>query len=213
MPRLCPALVQLRSEVNTKWPRRDKTSDGWIGDPAHAARSSDHNPDSRGVVHAVDIDVDGIDARALLREVIGDPRAEYAIYALNGIPTIWTRLSGWQARRYTGSNPHSKHVHVSARYGLPENSVVRWFNLAPVAPKPTPRPGSTAPGGRVLAAGMVGTDVAFVQRFIGPARCGPADGRFGAKTTAGVRWYQSMRGLPVDGVVGRLTWAAMGVHQ
>ncbi|MGC5022509.1 peptidoglycan-binding domain-containing protein [Micromonospora sp. DT47] len=40
--------------------------------------------------------------------------------------------------------------------------------------------------------------------------CGPASGRWGATTEAGVRWYQDMRGLAVDGVVGRATWAAMG---
>ncbi|MBM0257347.1 peptidoglycan-binding protein [Micromonospora sp. 4G55] len=54
--------------------------------------------------------------------------------------------------------------------------------------------------------------MAFVQRFVGAKRCGPANGAFDAKTEAGVRWYQGMRGLTVDGVVGPATWAAMGVR-
>ncbi|ABP53012.1 peptidoglycan-binding domain-containing protein [Salinispora tropica] len=53
---------------------------------------------------------------------------------------------------------------------------------------------------------MRGTDVEAVQRFIG-ARCGAADGIFGTKTASGVRWYQRMRGLTPDGIVGPKTWA------
>lgn len=48
----------LRDQVNSRWPNRDKRSDGTKGDSAHAARVSDHNPDSKGVVHALDIDED-----------------------------------------------------------------------------------------------------------------------------------------------------------
>ena len=48
----------LRDQVNSRWPNRDKRSDGTRGDSAHAARVSDHNPDSKGVVHALDIDED-----------------------------------------------------------------------------------------------------------------------------------------------------------
>ncbi len=44
-PRLSKAAEQLRSEINAKYPKRDKRSDGWIGDTSHNARKSDHNPD------------------------------------------------------------------------------------------------------------------------------------------------------------------------
>jgi peptidoglycan hydrolase-like protein with peptidoglycan-binding domain len=57
---------------------------------------------------------------------------------------------------------------------------------------------------------MRGQDVAFVQRFIGAKLAGPDDGIFGPRTEAAVRWYQRMRGLAVDGLVGPATWAAMG---
>lgn len=53
----------------------------------------------------------------------------------------------------------------------------------------------------------VGTDVATLQRFIGPSKAGAADGHFGSKTKAGVRWYQGDRGLKVDGIAGAHTWA------
>ena len=109
---LAPSLVKLRDEVNRRHPNRDRSSDGWIGDPSHAARLSDHNPDGRGMVHAIDVDSTGIDVAAFLRAVIGDPRTWYVIH--NG--TIWSRTYGFAARRYTGSNPHTGHVHVSIRY-------------------------------------------------------------------------------------------------
>lgn len=53
----------------------------------------------------------------------------------------------------------------------------------------------------------VGTDVATLQRFIGSKEAGAADGHFGPKTKAGVRWYQDQRGLKVDGIAGAHTWA------
>lgn len=55
-PRLCKAGVTLRDQINKKFPSRDKRSDGWIGDMAHQARKSDHNPDVNGVVFAIDVD-------------------------------------------------------------------------------------------------------------------------------------------------------------
>lgn len=59
---------------------------------------------------------------------------------------------------------------------------------------------------------MSGFDVAYVQRHIGPYRCGRSDGLFGANTDAGVRWYQSTHGLRVDGIVGPQTWGAILGH-
>src|SRR4051794_9209283 len=53
--RLAKALETLRSQVNAAHPTRRKASDGWIGDTAHSARKSDHNPNSAGVVCALDM--------------------------------------------------------------------------------------------------------------------------------------------------------------
>lgn len=81
---------------------------------------------------------------------------------------------------------------------------------APAKPKPTGLP-SYRNGSRELKAGMTGTDVKYVQTWIGAKRMGAADGKAGPRFTAGVRWYQNMRGLGADGIVGRRTWSAMGV--
>lgn len=106
---LAPSLAQLRREINTRWPSRDKTSDGTIGDAAHSARASDHNPNSRGSVNAIDIDENGIDAWGLVALLITDPRVYYVIYE----GRIWQRKHGFVPRPYAGINAHRQHVHVS----------------------------------------------------------------------------------------------------
>ena len=58
MAMLVPAAITLREQINRRFPKRDKASDGWIGDAKHAQRASDHNPDADGWVHALDIDDD-----------------------------------------------------------------------------------------------------------------------------------------------------------
>lgn len=84
--------------------------------------------------------------------------------------------------------------------------------------KPTPKPSGVpvhAPGSRTLKQGVSpGTDVQFVQRFIGPKHMGAADGVPGPKFAAGVKWWQGMHfgwNHP-DGVLdkGGQSWRAMG---
>lgn len=87
--------------------------------------------------------------------------------------------------------------------------------VAPAPPKPTPKPAPKptlphyANGSRQLqlkSPAQKGTDVLALQKFIG-ARAGRADGVFGVTTKAAVIWYQRMRGLKPDGIVGPKTWA------
>lgn len=120
------SLLVLRQQVNAKWPNRDKDSDGMIGDVHHcgggAPSSSDHcawvRDGSTGVVTAFDIthDPSNCDASKLVDALLAsrDPRIKYMIYsrkivasyAVGGTPA-------WVWRNYNGSNPHTKHMHLS----------------------------------------------------------------------------------------------------
>jgi hypothetical protein len=123
MPQLVAGGVTLRNQVNKRWPKRDKRSDGWIGDKAHVTRQSDHNPDARGLVHALDIDKD-LDPK--------DPGAaqrlanQIVAYAASGIPganrikyvvfndqiasgTYANSMWKWRGSGYG----HMHHIHVS----------------------------------------------------------------------------------------------------
>lgn len=115
---LAPALSALLREVNARWPHRSKASDGTIGDTAHSTRKSEHNPDAKGVVRAVDITVAGIDKAALLKAVIGDSRVHYVISDRK----IYSRSNGWTPAAYYGANPHDKHVHISLRNRTSESA-------------------------------------------------------------------------------------------
>lgn len=108
--RLANSLVSLRDKVNTHYPNRSRASDGTIGDAAHSSRVSQHNPNSAGVVTAVDIThdpVNGYDGQALADRLIRDPRVWYVIFNRRIWEGKWTP--------YSGSNPHDKHVHVSVK--------------------------------------------------------------------------------------------------
>lgn len=124
-PYLVPCLVQLRSQFNWEFPTRAKGADGWIGDNAHATENptSDHNPDIKGRVRAIDITTDlnrpGVslwDVCEMLRQRQAsgaDNRLEYIIH----MGKIASRSHGWTWRTYTGtSDPHTGHAHLSARH-------------------------------------------------------------------------------------------------
>lgn len=202
---------------------------GWIGDAAHQAECSDHDPDSVGVVHAIDPMVTGTRAQTIVNQCLAHTSdLQYVIH--NRV--IWESKTGWKARKYTGSNPHTDHVHISGKHGgshegghtctgydLTAQAANPTFDICPAPKPPTPKPpvkpSAHAPGTRTLKAAnpdLSGDDVEFVQRFIGSKHCGAPDRNYGPKTVAGVKWYQGMRVIHVDGEVGKQTFGQMGVR-
>jgi LysM repeat protein len=117
--RKAKSLDTLLAQINSAFPSRDKTSDGWIGDAAHASRKSDHNPwvkdGNMGVVTAIDIDED-LNSPVKLQNVIDaicisrDPRVKYIIYE-GRITVKGSNLQAW--KRYAGTNAHKHHAHIS----------------------------------------------------------------------------------------------------
>lgn len=141
---LVPCLVQLRTEFNAIAPNRDHASDGSIGDAAHQAEVSDHNPDetgsvpirdadSKNEVHAIDVDdtlrAGDVTMEKVVQFLLGrcrsgaEKRLRYIIYNRR----IWSASSGWVQKTYTGASPHTEHAHFSASYDTAhEASTASW---------------------------------------------------------------------------------------
>lgn len=104
------ALTGFRAWINTEYPNRDKTSDGWIGDADHALRDSQHNPDTDGSVDAIDVDVDGVDMERLKRCFEAHVAAKRWIHNRQ----IANKSEGWKPRPYSGDDPHTGHGHFES---------------------------------------------------------------------------------------------------
>lgn len=167
-----------------------------------------------------------------------DPRLDKVLFEFYGQADSDREVEGYDEgkEKYVTSDPsHLWHIHFSfwrdsvgdfwAMWALLTVlmgwTVRQWLDSLPVdQPKP-PAAKPTQPAGlpvhrngsRVLRYTegkplMTGTDVRTLQLFIGERHCGKADGKYGKQTAAGVKWYQTMRGIrPYDGIAGSKTWA------
>lgn len=204
--RLAKALEVLRDQINAAYPNRSKASDGWIGDTSHSSRASDHNPNSAGVVCAIDVTHDplhGFDSYLFADHLrsLKDPRINYIIS--NGRITSST-VSPWIWRKYYGTNPHNKHVHISVKQDAKYYDAIAPWNMgATNQPDPQAPPVVSLP---VLRKGAKGEDVRKLQGFLKIA----VDGDFGPKTEAAVKAFQKLyKELKADGVVGQYTWSKL----
>jgi hypothetical protein len=128
-PVLTVALTRLRSDFDDAFPERSRSSDGWIGDSAHAESTSGHNPDdtsgvsaeysdsdSAAEVRAIDVDKD-LNSSTSMQDVVDRilatsndlRRLKYVIFDRHQ----WSKSNGWKRTDYTGSNPHDQHAHFS----------------------------------------------------------------------------------------------------
>lgn len=136
----------LLAQINEQAPNRSKASDGSIGDPAHASRNSDHNPEKTRDSSDGNDPNDQVDARDFTHDparnadmgeiseairISRDRRVQYVIfngrifssYASGGVPA-------WTWRPYTGSDKHRGHMHVSV-VDAPNDYTAPWsINMA-----------------------------------------------------------------------------------
>ncbi len=122
---------------------------------------------------------------------------------------------GWAA--YTGSSPHTDHIHFSFTWDGAYKRTSWWTGKAvttvdpgpkPTAantPKPTTTPQTPASVYSVLVLGSKGPDVALAQKVIGAT----PDGVFGPLTQAALTTWQSRHGLKATGQLDAATWAKM----
>ncbi len=207
--RVARSLDVLLEQINRRYPTRSKASDGSIGDADHQNRNSDHNPwYGPGIVTARDITHDpgvGLDMDELTDQLRAgrDPRLKYAIYN-RWIMDSRPGYHPWQWVRYHGSNPHTKHVHVSVVASSPCDNTDPW-DLPMLGAEPVPSIGNLSLGSR-------GGAVAELQRRLNawyPWIKLAEDGVFGPATQGAVRDLQRRAGLTEDGIVGPATRVAL----
>lgn len=170
--RLAPTLEVFRAEVDALYPGRDRTSDGTIGDAAHFGTDSDHVPDERDVVCAVDVDEDlkgktgayphfhdGVNARALFDRLLALCRAGklWQVTLLIYEGKSYSRARGYAEKDYTGKNNHGHHIHVSVDHDPDLADSRKPWNLKET-PVSTPAPPPYDPDRDPLAQDRVPTD-------------------------------------------------------
>lgn len=111
MTRVANSILNLASEVHHRSP---STIIYFYDDDAKI--NSDHDPNPAGVVCACDImSGHGLNLQALADEILArrHPALKYIIYNRR----IASARTGWKWVEYTGSNPHTDHIHVSVGVG------------------------------------------------------------------------------------------------
>lgn len=166
---LAQSLDDLRDEIDAAHPGRDKSSDGWIGDPSHQARPSDHNPDysDGGVVRAIDVDTTDIDVNKLMGILKKDSRVNYFIHN-----RFIYGAEKFAKRDYDGDNPHTKHIHISIKHTAAAEKGGSWGYSAS-KPAPSKKPTASKPSKSVatmakeVIAGKHGNGHANRQKSLG----------------------------------------------
>lgn len=132
--RMNRAFSPLNTALRSRFP---KITIYGIGDPAHQAKKSDHNPNAAGRVNAQDYMLrngfDHADAVWLCSWLIQDKRTKNVIFNRR----IWRSATGyWEA--YTLDNPHTDHVHHSIHDSADDNSgawqLEKKVEVAPMDP-------------------------------------------------------------------------------
>jgi hypothetical protein len=118
-----PAAISVLRQATALKPKRKKASDGLLPSAAHIKQSpdSDHNTG-----YAVDLTHDpenGIDCVEIFEKFKDDKRVKYLIFQ----GKIWSKEKAKEGnRKYTGSNAHNKHLHISINDAC-GNDTSPWF--------------------------------------------------------------------------------------
>ncbi len=206
--RLARSLTKLREEVNAAYPGRPTNSDGTIGDAAHSSRKSDHNPNSAGIVCALDLTEwvqNGIEMNDVLAEILRasrDPRIKYVISDGRMFSSYSTsHRRAWEWGPYNGFNKHTKHVHVSV-LGHYADTITPWnIKTEEYQMPPTIREGTNDAVAVAKLRGLLMAHGFKLHQGV--------SGAFGPGLKAIVQEFQRRYRLKDDGVVGPNTWRAL----
>ena len=104
-----PAAISVLRQATALRPKRKKASDGLLPSAAHRAASPSSDHDTGFAVDLTHDPEHGIDCFDLFEKLRADKRVKYLIFT----GKIWSIKNG--EYKYTGSNPHNKHLHISIK--------------------------------------------------------------------------------------------------
>ncbi len=131
---LTPGMKNLGNQFNKRWPTRDGSSDGAIGDYAHTQEKSDHNPDdtsednaswdsdsdNKSEVRAIDVDNDlgepGMNMQTVIDYMRTIPNLGSVIRYMIYNKKMYHVNDGFKPTNYTGASPHTEHAHFSGAW-------------------------------------------------------------------------------------------------
>jgi peptidoglycan hydrolase-like protein with peptidoglycan-binding domain len=199
MTHVAASISVLLAQCNSFAPYRSRLSDGTWGDARHQAlgNASDHNPWYNGIVTAVDITHDtahGMDCQQLANSLVTskDVRCKYVIWNRRIFEFRPGYRDSGRWASYTGTDPHTNHVHLSVMPNPTCDNVNPW-NIYYFS---------------VIMLGDWNDRVKELQKKLGGL---VADGAFGPKTLMALQRYQGEHHLTVDGIAGPLTLASLGI--
>lgn len=137
---LTRGLQNLLDQFNAAFPDRDHTSDGTIGDAAHQAETSGHNPDDTpgskpewdgDPDHDPEVRAEDLDSDLRVPASLGHPAVtmQMVVDHLRALPglntvirymiynrTMYHERDGFAPTSYTGASAHTEHLHVSGAW-------------------------------------------------------------------------------------------------
>ena len=118
-----PAAIAVLRQATAIKPLRKKVSDGLLPSAAHQLQNPDSDHNTGFAVDLTHDPINGINCAEIFEKLKEDKRVKYLIFQ----GKIWSKEKAKQGNRiYTGSNKHTKHLHISINDGM-GNDTSPWF--------------------------------------------------------------------------------------
>jgi hypothetical protein len=118
-----PAAIAVLRQATAIKPLRKKISDGLLPSKAHQLQNPDSDHNTGYAVDLTHDPINGIDCKDIFEKLKEDKRVKYLIFQ----GKIWSKERAKEGnRKYTGSNQHTKHLHISINDGM-GNDTSPWF--------------------------------------------------------------------------------------
>jgi hypothetical protein len=218
------SLQTLEDEIQRYYPG---TTTWELGDTAHQATWSDHNPNGSGVVCAKDILADGgLNLQELADHLTSNPHPNLRYVIFNH--KIYERSNGFKPEDYHGKSGHEHHLHASVGNGPDGRSTTGYDNTTtwhiddlkagkPSKPHEPAKPSKPSTGTKKLGDEMPtlrrGDRGKNVRRLQGLLTANgyktTIDGIFGDDTEDRLYAFQHDHARPADKIAGPITWNAL----